>query len=224
MAELVDAPDSKSGGGDTVWVRFPLRAPALAPRVRGNAIAREHFYVNYCSNCGAPVVSKIPDGDHRPRFVCETCGTIHYKNPLLVLGCVPEWEGRILLCRRAIEPRKGFWTMPAGFMETGETLQEAAARECYEEALARVEIRSLLAVINVTHAHQVHVMFRARMVSADFGAGPESLEVVLCDESQVPWSELAFPSVEFTLRRYFADLAAGREDHHFTELKRPLHA
>jgi ADP-ribose pyrophosphatase YjhB (NUDIX family) len=147
---------------------------------------------------------------------------IHYKNPLLVLGCVPEWEGKILLCRRAIEPRLGFWTVPAGFMENGETLQAAAARECYEEALARVEIGSLLALVSVTHAGQVHVMFRAKLIAPEFAPGTESLEVGLYDEADVPWDQLAFPSGEFTLRRYFADRGAGREDHHFTELTRPL--
>jgi ADP-ribose pyrophosphatase YjhB (NUDIX family) len=147
---------------------------------------------------------------------------IHYKNPLLVLGCVPQWEDKILLCRRAIEPRLGYWTVPAGFMENGETLQAAAARECYEEALARVEIGSLLAVASVTHASQVHVMFRARMLTPEFAAGPESLEVGLYTETEIPWSDLAFPSGEFTLRKFYADRAAGREDHHFTELTRPM--
>jgi ADP-ribose pyrophosphatase YjhB (NUDIX family) len=147
---------------------------------------------------------------------------IHYKNPLLVLGCVPEWEGRILLCRRAIQPRLGFWTMPAGFMENGETLQDAAARECYEEALARVEIGSLLAVVSVTHANQVHVMFRAKLTEPRFAAGPESLEVALYEEADIPWADLAFPSGEFTLRRYYDDRKRGREDHHFAELNRPM--
>jgi ADP-ribose pyrophosphatase YjhB (NUDIX family) len=178
--------------------------------------------LNFCSHCGSPVTSKIPDGDHLPRFVCTSCGTIHYKNPLLVLGCVPEWEGRILLCKRAIEPRLGFWTVPAGFMENGETMQAAAARECREEAMAEVEIGSLLAIVNVTHAGQVHVMFRAHLLKPEFGPGPESLEVGLYEESEIPWDDLAFPSGEFTLRKYFADRTAGREDHHFTELTRPL--
>jgi ADP-ribose pyrophosphatase YjhB (NUDIX family) len=178
--------------------------------------------LNFCSNCGSPVALKVPEGDHLPRFVCTSCGVIHYKNPLLVLGCVPEWEGRILLCRRAIEPRLGFWTVPAGFMENGETLQRAAARECYEEALAAVEIGSLLAVVSVTHANQVHVMFRAKLLKPEFAAGPESQEVGLYTESEIPWADLAFPSGEFTLRRYFADRAAGREDHHFAELSGPM--
>jgi ADP-ribose pyrophosphatase YjhB (NUDIX family) len=169
------------------------------------------YALNFCSNCGSPVVSKIPEGDHLPRFVCTSCGVIHYKNPLLVLGCVPQWEDKILLCRRAIEPRRGFWTVPAGFMENGETLQNAAARECYEEALAKVEVGSLLAVVSVTHAAQVHVMFRARL-----------LEVGLYTEAEIPWPDLAFPSGEFTLRQFYADRAAGRDDHHFAELTRPM--
>jgi ADP-ribose pyrophosphatase YjhB (NUDIX family) len=175
--------------------------------------------LNFCSNCGAPVESKIPAGDHLPRFVCTGCDMVHYKNPLLVLGCVPEWQDRILLCRRAIEPRLGFWTVPAGFMENGETMQQAAARECHEEALAEVEVGSLLAVVNVTRANQVHVMFRARLLEPKFAPGPESLEVALYEEAQIPWSELAFASGEYTLRQYFADRRAGREGHHFTELK-----
>ncbi len=178
--------------------------------------------MNFCSNCGAAVVLKIPAGDHLPRFVCANCGTVHYKNPLLVLGCVPEWDGKILLCRRAIEPRLGFWTVPAGFMENGETMQQAAQRECAEEALAEAEIGSLLAIVSVTHASQVHVMFRAKLLKPEFAAGPESLEVRLYEEREIPWGELAFPSGEFTLRRYFADRAAGREGHHFGELTRPL--
>jgi ADP-ribose pyrophosphatase YjhB (NUDIX family) len=174
--------------------------------------------LNFCSNCGAPVETKIPPGDHLPRFVCTSCGMVHYKNPLLVLGCVPEWQNKILLCKRAIEPRLGFWTVPAGFMENGETMQAAAARECYEEALAKVEIGSLLAVVNVTRANQVHVMFRAKLLAPEFAPGPESLEVGLYEESEIPWSDLAFASGEYTLRKYFEDRAAGREDHHFTEL------
>ena len=156
------------------------------------------------------------------RFVCTSCGMVQYKNTLLVLGCVPQWQDKILLCRRAIQPRLGFWTVPAGFMENGETLQAAAARECQEEALATVEVGSLLAVVSVTHANQVHVMFRARLLAPEFAPGPESLEVGLYAEADIPWAELAFPSGEFTLRRYYADRALGREDHHFTELTRPL--
>ncbi len=171
--------------------------------------------MKFCPSCAAPVETRIPDGDHLPRHVCTACGTIHYRNPRLITGCVPEFEGHILICRRAIEPRLGFWTIPAGFMEVGETLQQGAARECQEEALARVDVGSLCAVVHVLHAEQVHVMFRATMPDGAFGVGPESLESRLVDERDIPWPEIAFPSVEFTLRRYFEDRAAGRDGLHY---------
>ena len=174
--------------------------------------------MKFCSTCAKPVVLSIPPGDHLHRFVCESCGAIHYQNPRLVVGCVPEHEGKILLCRRAIEPRRGFWTLPAGFMENGESLQAAAAREAMEEALARVEIGSLLAIVHVLHAAQVHVMFRARLLNADFGAGPESLEVGLFEERAIPWDEMAFRSVDFALRKYLDDRRMGLENHYFHDL------
>jgi ADP-ribose pyrophosphatase YjhB (NUDIX family) len=176
--------------------------------------------MKFCSQCGAHVQLRVPEGDHLPRYVCAACGAIHYQNPRLVVGCVPEHEGSILLCRRAIEPRRGYWTVPAGFMENHETLQEAAARESQEEALARVEVGSLLSVVTVLHAEQVHVFFRARLPEARFAAGPESLEVALVAPKDIPWDDLAFRSTEFTLRRYFEDQAAGREQHYFTTLDR----
>ena len=138
------------------------------------------------------------------------------------MGCVPEYDGKILLCRRAIEPRRGFWTVPAGFMENGETLQQAAARETQEEALAHVEVGSLLTVVHVLHAHQVHVFFRAIMPKPEFGAGVESLETVLVDREDIPWSDIAFPSTDYTLRRYLEDRDAGHDNHYFTELDRRL--
>jgi ADP-ribose pyrophosphatase YjhB (NUDIX family) len=178
--------------------------------------------MKFCNQCGASVESRIPPGDHLPRYVCSGCGTIHYENPRLVVGCVPEHDGRILICKRAIEPRRGYWTIPAGFMENGETLQQAAARESQEEALADVEIGSLLSIVHVTHAHQVHVFFRATLQTPSFGAGPESLEVELVRPEDIPWADIAFPSTEFTLRRYLEDRAAGREMHYFAELERRL--
>lgn len=179
--------------------------------------------MNFCSHCGQPVELRVPEGDHLPRYVCPGCGRIHYQNPKIVAGCVPEHEGRILLCRRAIEPRLGYWTIPAGFMENGETIQDAARRESAEEAEAHVEIGSLLAVVSVLHADQVHVMFRARLPEPRFGAGRESLEVMLCDEADIPWQDIAFRSVEFALRRYLDDRRRGVEQHHFTslDLRRP---
>ena len=178
--------------------------------------------MNFCNQCGAKVELRIPPGDLLPRHVCDACGTIHYENPRLIVGCVPEYEGRILLCRRAIEPRRGFWTVPAGFMENGETLQQAAARESKEEALADVEIGSLLTVVHVLHAQQVHVFFRAKLATPEFGAGTESLEVELFRAEDIPWSEIAFPSTDYTLRRYLEDRAAGVDRHHFTEADRRM--
>ncbi|MBS0365398.1 MAG: NUDIX hydrolase [Proteobacteria bacterium] len=172
--------------------------------------------MNFCSNCGARVTRRIPPGDHLPRFVCDSCGAIHYQNPKLVVGCVPEHEGRILLCRRAIEPRHGFWTVPAGFMENGETLQQAAARESREEALAEVEIGSLLAVAHVLHAEQVHVFFRARLANASFGVGEESLETRLFEPAAIPWQDIAFRSTTFALQRYLEDRGGAGEPYHFT--------
>jgi ADP-ribose pyrophosphatase YjhB (NUDIX family) len=174
--------------------------------------------MNFCPNCGAGIERRVPAGDHLPRFVCTACGTIHYQNPKLIAGCVPDADGRILLCRRAIEPRRGYWTVPAGFMENDETLQQAAARECWEEALARVEIGSPCAIVHVLHAHQVHVMFRARLAGPGFGVGVESLEVRVVTPDEIPWPEIAFPSVAFTLRRYLEDRAAGRDELHFTTI------
>lgn len=178
--------------------------------------------MNFCNQCGARVEFRIPPGDNLPRHICDGCGTIHYQNPRLVVGCVPEHDGRILLCRRAIEPRRGFWTVPAGFMENGETLQQAAARETREEALAEVEVGSLLTVVHVLHAHQVHVFFRARLPEPQFGAGVESLEAVLVRPEDIPWPDIAFPSTDYTLRRYLEDRAAGREEHYFTQMERRL--
>ena len=174
--------------------------------------------MNFCSHCGQPVRLAIPEGDNVQRHVCSGCGTVHYQNPKIVSGCVPEYEGRILLCRRAIEPRLGYWTIPAGFMENGETTQDAARREAAEEALADVEIGSLLAVVHVLHADQVHVMFRARLPTPQFGVGQESLEVMLCDEAGIPWQDIAFRSVEFALKRYLDDRRGGIEQHHFATI------
>jgi len=174
--------------------------------------------MNFCPDCGAPVVKRVPEGDHLPRNVCPACGTIHYENPKLIAGCVPELDGRILLCKRAIEPRRGFWTIPAGFMENGETLQQAAARECWEEALARVEIGGICAIVHVLHARQVHVMFRAVLAGPSYGVGVESLDVRLCTEAEIPWPEVAFPSVAFALGRYLQDRASGTPGLHFTTI------
>ncbi len=165
--------------------------------------------MNYCSLCGKAVALRIPDGDSLPRYVCTACGTIHYQNPKMIVGCIPEWDGRILLCRRAIEPRRGLWTVPAGFMENGETTFQGAIRETLEEANARVEIDSLYALYNIPHINQVYLLFRARLLDLDFSAGAETLELKLFDEADIPWNEIAFATVRNTLTHYYADSRRG---------------
>lgn len=166
--------------------------------------------INYCCACAAPVSLRVPPGDSLPRHVCDICGAIHYRNPRLVVGALPVWEDRILLCRRAIEPRSGCWTLPAGFMENQETVAEAAARETREEACARIELGELYTMISVPHINQVHVIYRARLLEIDFAPGEESLEVALFDEASIPWQDIAFRTIAMTLRHFFADRAAGR--------------
>ena len=170
--------------------------------------------MNFCSSCGHPVHIRIPPDDNRERHVCIQCGTVHYQNPKMVVGSIPLWaeqgEGKVLLCRRAIEPRRGYWTLPAGFMENNETTAEAAERETLEEAGARIELHELYTLMNVPHVHQVHMFYRARLLDLDFSAGVESLEVRLFSESDIPWDEIAFPTVSHTLKFFFADLAAHR--------------
>ncbi len=177
--------------------------------------------MKYCGNCGAPVELRIPAGDDRERYTCSACGSIHYQNPKLVVGCVAELGDRILLCRRAIEPRLGLWTLPAGFMENGETVEEAAVRETAEEAKARVEILSLFSVVSLPHISQVYMLFRGRLLNEDFGAGHETLEVRLFLEQDIPWDDLAFPSIAHTLDRYFKDRGQGVFQLHNLTLRRP---
>jgi ADP-ribose pyrophosphatase YjhB (NUDIX family) len=174
--------------------------------------------MNFCSQCGERVQCKIPPGDNLPRFVCGACGTIHYQNPKIVAGCIPEWEGKILLCRRAIEPRQGLWTLPAGFMENKETTEEAAVRETLEEASAKVRPVGLYALFNIPHISQVYLMFRAQMLDLDFGPGEESLEVKLFSEDQIPWNALAFPVIRETLQRYYVDRNRGEFQFHIGDI------
>ena len=165
--------------------------------------------MKFCANCGAKVVQRVPPGDSLPRWLCDECGEIHYQNPKLVVGTIPEHEGRILLCRRAIEPRYGYWTLPAGFMENGETAAAAAARETLEEAGARIALGEPFSLISVPYVNQVHLFYRARLLDLDFKAGEESLEVALYDEAAIPWKEIAFRTVAATLRHWFADRGRG---------------
>jgi len=161
--------------------------------------------MNFCNQCAHPVSIQIPDGDTKERHVCDGCGVIHYQNPKIVAGCIPEWEGQILLCRRGIEPRHGLWTIPAGFMENGETIEQAAARETLEEACADVEINGLYGVFNIPHVNQVYMIFRASLKERKFASGIESLETELFSENDIPWSEMAFPVVVQSLKRFFND-------------------
>jgi len=178
--------------------------------------------MKYCPECGAPVELRQPPDDHRERHICTACAAIHYHNPKLVIGTIPEWEdGRILLCRRAIEPRHGLWTLPAGFMENGETTMEGAARETLEEANARVEVGELYALFNLAHINQVQLLFRARLLDLDFSPGIESLEVELFEERDIPWDEIAFRAVRYTLRDYFTDRKAGNFQFRITDLEPP---
>ncbi|MDP1527490.1 MAG: NUDIX hydrolase [Rhodocyclaceae bacterium] len=165
--------------------------------------------MNFCCTCAAPVSLKVPPGDSLPRHVCETCGAIHYRNPRLVVGTLPVWEDKILLCRRAIEPRLGYWTLPAGFMENGESVAAAAARETREEACARIELGEMFSMISVPHISQVHVIYRARLLDLDFAPGEETLELALFEEAAIPWQEISFRTVALTLRHFFADRAHG---------------
>jgi len=174
--------------------------------------------MKFCPDCAAPVALRVPEGDSRARFVCTACGHVHYQNPRIVVGCIPEWQGRLLICRRAIEPRLGYWTIPAGFLENGESLHAGAARETLEEACAQVDVGSPVALVNVLRSEQVHVMFRARMLDARHAAGVESLETALVEAADLPWKDLAFSSVRFALERYLDDRAAGREGVHFHDL------
>lgn len=178
--------------------------------------------MKYCSLCGALVESRMLPNDNRMRFVCTSCGEVHYQNPKLIVGTIPEWQGKILLCRRAIEPRHGLWTLPAGFMENGETTVEAAARETLEEANAQVDIGELYSLYNLPYINQVHLLFRARLVNLDFSPGFESLEVQLFAENEIPWDALAFRPVHFTLQQYFADRKAGSFRFHIGDLQQPV--
>jgi len=166
--------------------------------------------VNFCSHCGGPLRRGTPEGDDHLRHICDACGTIHYRNPKIIAGCLPVWGEQLLLCRRAIEPRKGYWTLPAGFMEEGETLAYAARREALEEANVVVEIAELFTLFSLPHLSQVYVFFRARMLDERSEPGAESLETRLFAEAEIPWEELSFETVYRSLRYFFSDRRQGR--------------
>jgi ADP-ribose pyrophosphatase YjhB (NUDIX family) len=174
--------------------------------------------IQHCRVCGAATEYRVPADDNRERAVCTACGEIHYENPLNVVGTVPVYGERVLLCRRAIEPRHGFWTLPAGFMELGETVAGGALRETDEEAGAQVELEGLFSVLNVVRVGQVHLFYRARMLSEHLAPGPETLEARLFREDEVPWDELAFRTVRRTLELYFDDRRRGAFGIHVADI------
>lgn len=178
--------------------------------------------MNFCSQCGSPVELRIPDGDTLPRFICTTCHTVHYQNPKIIVGCIPEWNDQILLCRRAIEPKIGLWTIPAGFMENQETLAEAAIRETNEEANANVEISSLYAVYSLPHISQVYILFRAKLIDINFFPGIESLETKLFNVHEIPWNDIAFKVIHDSLKRFIDERRQNKIQFHTGVINRSL--
>jgi ADP-ribose/FAD diphosphatase len=165
--------------------------------------------MKFCPTCAAPVVSKVPSGEDRERFVCTECGTIHYQNPRMVVGCIIEEQGKILLCKRAIEPRYGYWTVPAGFLELGESTVQGAIRETHEEANARVQVIAPYAHFDIPYIGQAYIFYRARLLTPEFGAGTESLEVKLVSPEEIPWDALAFQVVRVALEFFMDDYERG---------------
>lgn len=177
--------------------------------------------MKFCSSCGSEEITlTIPKGDNRPRFVCASCHEIFYHNPKIVAGCIAEWQGRVLMCKRAIEPRYGKWTFPAGFMENEETVSEAAARETHEEAKAEVADLTLYSLYSLPHINQVYVVFRAALVEGRASPGAESLEVALMGEKDVPWHEIAFPVIRESLELYFEDKQNNNFPLHYGVMRR----
>ena len=175
--------------------------------------------IKHCRQCGAAVEHRVPDdGDTRERAVCPQCGTIHYENPLNVVGTVPHLGDRVLLCKRNIEPRKGKWTLPAGFMELNETTAEGAARETVEEAGAVFEMEGLFSILNVARVGQVHLFYTARLLNDHFDPGYETMEARLFTEADIPWNEIAFRTVKETLEHYFADRRRGALAMHIIDI------
>lgn len=166
--------------------------------------------MKFCSLCGGDLHRAVPPGDDRLRHVCLICGEVHYQNPKMIAGCIPVLGDRVLLCRRAIEPRYGTWTLPAGFMELGESLSEAAGREALEEANVEVVMEELFTLFSLPHISQVYAFFLAKMVDETFSPGTESLEVKLFLEEDIPWDELSFETVRRSLKLFFEDRRAGR--------------
>ena len=165
--------------------------------------------MKFCSTCGNPVTRKFPEGDTRLRYVCESCEEIHYQNPKVISGILPTYGDQVLLCKRSIEPRVGYWTLPAGFLENGESTLDGALRECVEEANATMVNPHLYAIFDIPEINQVYIFYRAELAEPSFGPSLESSEVALFDEADIPWSKLAFPMVEEALDFYLEDRKTG---------------
>jgi ADP-ribose pyrophosphatase YjhB (NUDIX family) len=174
--------------------------------------------IRYCRACGTAVAYRVPPDDNRERAVCPACGTVHYENPLNVVGTLPVWDERVLLCKRAIEPRYGLWTLPAGFLELGETTAQGALRETIEEAGAQIELGALFSVLNVVRVGQLHLFYLARMTSSALDPGSETLEARLFTEDEVPWDQIAFRTVRETLLAFFADRRRGQFGLHCADI------
>ncbi len=172
--------------------------------------------MKYCSNCGYGNLDfRIPKDDVLPRYICDQCNTIHYQNPKIIVGCIPEYKGQVLLCKRAIEPRYGYWTLPAGFMENGESIEQGAVRETNEEANAEISgPLKLFSVYSIPAINQVHLFFRADLKNNHFSSGSESLEVQLYGEREIPWKDLAFATVKKTLEHFFHESSSSNNKVH----------
>lgn len=172
--------------------------------------------MNYCSQCGESVDLQKISGDDRPRHYCANCDTIHYQNPKLVVGCLPVWEEKVLLCKRAIEPKYGLWNLPCGYLELGETVEEGAIRETREEANAEVELLGPHAIFSLPHISQVYMHFLARLINGEYGVGDETLEAGLFAEDEIPWEDIAFSSSTFALKKYFENRQKGEWNVHYS--------
>ena len=177
--------------------------------------------MKYCSNCGSEqIIQSVPKGDDRARHVCGDCESVFYQNPKIVAGCLPVWNDQILMCKRAIEPRLGWWTLPAGYMENGETILQAAVRETLEEACARVQVSHLFTIFSLPEINQVYAIFLANLTEPEFSPGVESLECKLYRKEEIPWGKIAFPTITQTLRFYFEDLQFGSFSQHIGDFLR----
>ena len=176
--------------------------------------------MKFCSQCGETLTLGVPDGDNRKRHICTACSAIHYENPRIITGCIPAYADSVLLCRRAIQPRKGFWTLPAVFLEHGETISQGAERESIEEAHANLTIHGLYGIYDIVYIGQVHMFYRATLNDLDFHAGQESLETELFREEDIPWRQLAFPVINIVLEQFFNDRRKGQFSLKTTEINR----